>query len=190
MFAFLGSQVTAKSIFDEKSEGTFRRLLAAPMEKWELLLGKMLPNFVLAIVQMVVIVAASAVLLPLTGQTAPVLGGSVLGLGLILVLVALCSTSLGVLLAAICRTESQVGGISTLFLWIAGMVGGAFIPTFVLGEALSTVGKVVPHYWALQAYTDLTLRGMGVVDVLPQLAALAGFTVVFFGIGLWRFSFD
>ncbi len=46
IFAFLTAQTTASSIFDEKREGTFRRLLAAPTSKWELLAGKMLPNFV------------------------------------------------------------------------------------------------------------------------------------------------
>jgi ABC-2 type transport system permease protein len=190
MFAFLAAQITASSIFDEKKEGTFRRLLAAPMGRWELLVGKMLPNFFLAILQMVVIVAVSMVLLPLIGQEVPSLGTSPLGLILITILVALCSTSLGVLLAALCRTESQVGGISSLFLWVAGMVGGAFIPAFVLGDFLNAIGKVVPHYWALQAYNDLTIRGLGVVDILPQLAVLAGFTTVFLVIGLLRFKFD
>jgi len=190
MFAFLTAQVTASSIFDEKKEGTFRRLLAAPMGRWELLAGKMLPNFFLAILQVVVVVAASMVLLPLIGQEVPSLGNSPLGLILITILVALCSTSLGVLLAALCRTESQVGGVSTLFLWVAGMVGGAFIPAFVLGDFLNAIGKMVPHYWALQAYNDLTIRGLGVADILPELGILAGFTAVFFAIGLLRFRFD
>jgi len=104
--------------------------------------------------------------------------------------VALCSTSLGILLAAIARTESQVSGISTLVLWVAGLVGGAFIPAFVLGDFLNTIGKVVPHYWAIQAYTDLMVRGQGVTDILPELGILAGFTAVFFVIGLLRFRFD
>lgn len=190
MFAFLAAQITASSIFDEKKEGTFRRLLAAPLGKQDLLIGKMLPNFVIAIVQMVVLVAASMVLLPLLEQEAPTLGNSPLGLILVTVLVALCSTSLGILLAAIARTESQVGGISTLVLWVAGLVGGAFIPAFVLGDFLNTIGKVVPHYWALQAYTDLMVRGQGVIDILPELGILAGFTTVFFVIGLVRFRFD
>ncbi|MGD8795030.1 MAG: ABC transporter permease [Anaerolineae bacterium] len=190
MFAFLTAQATASSIFEERKEGTFRRLLAAPMGKWELLIGKMLPNFVLAILQMVVIVAASMVLLPLVGQEAPTLGNSPLGLALVTILVASCSTTLGVLLGAVCRTESQVGGISSLFLWVAGMVGGAFIPAFVLGDFLNTVGKVVPHYWAMQAYNDLMLRGGGVADILPELGMLAGFAVVFFAIGLRRFRFS
>jgi ABC-2 type transport system permease protein len=190
MFAFLTAQATAASIFDEKKEGTFRRLLAAPLGKWELLIGKMLPNFVIAILQMAIIVAASIVLLPLIGQDAPSLGNSPLGLILVTVLVALCSTSLGILLAALARTESQIGGISSVVLWVAGMVGGAFIPAFVLGDFLNTIGKVVPHYWALQAYNDLMIRGLGVADILPELGILAGFTAVFFVIGLVRFKFD
>jgi ABC-2 type transport system permease protein len=148
------------------------------------------PNFFVALLQMVVIFAASALLLPLIGQEAPSLGNSPLGLILVTVLVALCSTSLGVLLAALCRTESQVGGISSVALWIAGLVGGAFIPAFVLGDFLNTIGKVVPHYWAIQAYNDLMVRGLGVTDILPELAILAVFVAVFFGIGLWRFKFD
>jgi ABC-2 type transport system permease protein len=190
MFAFLTAQATATSIFDEKKEGTFRRLLAAPLDKWELLIGKMLPNFVVAILQMVIVVAASMVLLPLIGQDAPSLGRSPLGLALVTILVALCSTSLGILLAALCRTESQVGGVSSVVLWVAGMVGGAFIPAFVLGNLLNAIGRVVPHYWALQAYNDLMIRGLGVADILPELGMLAGFTALFFIIGLRRFKFD
>ena len=190
MFAFLTAQATATSIFGEKKEGTFRRLLAAPLGKWELLIGKMLPNFFIAILQVVIIFAASIVLLPLIGMDAPTLGHSPLGLTLIAVLVALCSTSLGILLAALCRTESQIGGVSSVVLWVAGLVGGAFIPAFVLGDFLNTIGKAVPHYWALQAYNDLTIRGLGVADILPELGILAGFVVVFFVIGLLRFKFD
>lgn len=190
MFAFLTAQATASSIFDEKKEGTFRRLLAAPMGKWELLAGKMLPNLAIAILQVVIVVAVSILVLPLIGLEAPTLGKSPLGLILITVLVALCSTSLGILLAALCRTEAQIGGVSSAALWVAGMVGGAFIPTFVLGDFLNAIGKAVPHYWVLQAYNDLMIRGLGVVDILPELGILAGFTALFFAIGLYRFKFD
>lgn len=190
MFAFLTAQATATSIFQEKREGTFRRLLAAPLRKWELVAGKMLPNFLIAILQMVVIVGASMVLLPLVGQEAPTLGRSPLGLALVTILVALCSTSLGILLGALCRTESQVGGVSSVFLWVAGMVGGAFIPNFLLGDLLNAIGKVVPHYWAMQAYNDLMLRGTGVADILPELGVLAGFTALFLVVGLLKFRFE
>ncbi|MFN2274129.1 MAG: ABC transporter permease, partial [Anaerolineales bacterium] len=55
LFVFLVAQSTARSIYDEKKSGSFRRLLAAPITKASLLIGKTLPNFLLALVQFGVI---------------------------------------------------------------------------------------------------------------------------------------
>jgi len=190
LFAFMGAQVTAASIYDEKKLGTFRRLQTSPLSRFELMLGKMLPNFVIALVQVAIIFGLSTVLLPLMNLGAPSLGKDPLALVVVTVVLAVCSTGLGVFIAALARTESQVGGIATVLLWTAGMVGGAFIPAFLLGNFLNTIGKVVPHYWALQAYNDLLIRGKGLVDVLPAVGILAGFALLFLVVGLLKFRFD
>lgn len=190
LFVFLMSGTTALSIFTEKKEGTFRRLMAAPMSRAELLGGKLLPNFITVLVQIVVIFATSVFLLPLVGLEALSLGNDPLALIVLSLLVALCSTSLGVLIVAIARTEGQISGLSNVALWIMGAVSGAFVPQFFLGDLLSTVGKVTPHYWAINAYTGLLVRGQTLADITMELAILAAFTVVFLGIGLWKFKFD
>jgi len=190
LFAFMGAQVTAASIYDEKKLGTFRRLQTSPLSRFELMVGKMLPNFVIALLQVAIIFGLSVVLLPLMNLGAPSLGNDPLALVVVTVVLAVCSTGLGVFIAALARTESQVGGIATVMLWTAGMVGGAFIPAFLLGSFLNTIGKVVPHYWALQAYNDLLIRGKGLVDVLPAVGILAGFALLFLVVGLVKFRFD
>jgi ABC-2 type transport system permease protein len=48
----------------------------------------------------------------------------------------------------------------------------------------------IPHYWAKDALENLLLRGLSLADITTPLLALAGFTVLFFAIGLWRFDFD
>jgi ABC-2 type transport system permease protein len=190
LFAFMGAQVTAASIYDEKKLGTFRRLQTSSLSRFELMVGKMLPNFVIALLQVAIIFGLSIVLLPLMNLGAPSLGNDPLALVVVTVVLAVCSTGLGVFIAALARTESQVGGIATVMLWTAGMVGGAFIPAFLLGSFLNTIGKVVPHYWALQAYNDLLIRGKGLVDVLPAVGILAGFALLFLVVGLVKFRFD
>jgi ABC-2 type transport system permease protein len=161
------------------------------MSRQALLLGKMLPNFGIALLQIAVIFGVSLVLLPLLGVEPPYITWQMMpALILISVVVALCSTGLGILIAGLARTEGQVGGISTAVLWVAGMVAGAFLPAFILGNFLGTIGKVVPHYWALQAYNDLMIRNKGMVDILPEVGILLGFTAVFFIVGRLRFRFD
>ncbi|MGE5123637.1 MAG: ABC transporter permease, partial [Acidobacteriaceae bacterium] len=46
LFVFLAAQATASSIHEEKKIGSFRRLVAAPLSKAEILAGKILPNFI------------------------------------------------------------------------------------------------------------------------------------------------
>jgi ABC-2 type transport system permease protein len=191
LFVFLASQNAAQSIFREKRQGSFRRLLAAPISKLELMSGKLLPNLIMTLVQIAIIfLLVGLVLLPIMSIPALNLSSDPLGLVLTSILAGLCSTSLGLLLAAIARTEGQLGGISGGLLWVAGILGGAVVPLFLFPEFMLQVAKFIPHYWAVQAYYGLILRGETLAQLWPNLLALLGFTVVFFIVGLWRFEFD
>lgn len=190
LFVFLSAQNTAQSIFDEKRIGSFRRLIAAPISKAGLLAGKLLPNFVLTLVQIFVIFLTGVFLIPLVGLPAIDFSSAPLGLALASIAVALCSTSLGILIAAIAQSEGQIGGLSSGLLWVAGFLGGSIVPAFMFPESLQTIAKFVPHFWANQAYFDLIFRNETLATVWPSLLILCAFTAVFFLVGVWRFDFD
>lgn len=190
LFIFLTAQQTARSIYDEKKTGTFRRLLAAPIGQAALLAGKMLPNLIVGLIQCAVIFAFGILGLRLMGLPPVSLGSEPLATLTVVVLMALCSTALGVLIAAIAHTENQISGLSSLLLWGMGILGGAFIPLFILEQVLGPLPKIVPHYWANHALTNLMVRGLGLANVAVDMAALLGFTALFFVVGLWRFDFD
>jgi ABC-2 type transport system permease protein len=190
LFMFLTAQATARSIYDEKKVGSFRRLLAAPITKLSLLAGKILPNFVIAIVQMVVILLFGVFGLKLLGMTPVSLGRDPLALVVFILLIALCSSAFGIVIAALARTENQIGGLGAVVLWSMGMLGGCFIPVFILDRVLGPVPKAVPHYWASRALINVMLRGLHLSDLTRELGALVAFTALFFVIGLLRFDFD
>ena len=190
LFIFLTAQITARSIYDERRTGTFRRLLASPVGKWPLLVGKLIPNFVVVILQVVVLFAAGIFLLPLMGLPALSLGSDVPALVVLVLAVALCCTTLGILIAAVARTEAQIGGISALVLWVLAFLGGSFIPLFLINESMATIGQVTPHYWAVTGFYDLLTRGQGLTAIADSIVVLLGFSAAFFLIGAWRFEFD
>ncbi|NLG26417.1 MAG: ABC transporter permease [Chloroflexi bacterium] len=190
LFVFLTAQLTAESIYRENREGTFRRLLAAPLGKIDLLVGKLIPNFCVAMLQMVVLFGVGALVLPRLGLGEMSLGSDIAALVVLTVVVALCSTSLGILIASLARTEGQVGGLSALLLWGMGAVGGCLFPSFLFGGLLDAIGRAVPHHWAVQGFLDLLARGRSLSDMGTTLAVLGGFTLAFFAIGLWRFDFE
>jgi ABC-2 type transport system permease protein len=191
LFAFLVAQASARSIYDEKKTGSFRRLLAAPLSKLQLLSGKLLPNLLIVLFQILIIFLSSIILLPLTGVGRLSLGEHPAALLAISFCVALCSTSLGILIAAIARTEAQIGGVSALFLWLMGFLGGTMVPLDIMNSPmLNTIARFIPHSYAVTAYKGVLIQGADLIAVLPALGILVGFSLIFFLIGLWRFDFN
>ena len=189
LFIFLTAYTTAQSIYAEKKVGSFRRLLAAPISKASILAGKMAPNFVTGLAQLIVLFGAAILIFPLLGFDRLSLGNDPLALVLVCLLVLLCSTSLGVLIAAIARTEAQISGLSQVLLWVFGFAA-VLLTGMPSTPTINTVSKAIPHYWANTAFQDLLVRGQGLPDIVPSILALSGFTLAFLAIGLWRFKFE
>ncbi|MFN2189208.1 MAG: ABC transporter permease [Candidatus Promineifilaceae bacterium] len=190
LFVFLTAQTTAVSVYDEKRTGSFRRLLAAPMSKFSLLTGKMLPNFLTVILQVVIIFFAAAVVFPWFGWDRLSLSGDIFALVLLILMTALCSTALGTLISAIAKTEAQIGGVSTVVLWVMAFIGGTIVPFFLINDVLASIGRLTPQYWAVTGFYDLLVRGLNFFDVVDSLLALLGFSVAFLAIAIWRFDFE
>jgi ABC-2 type transport system permease protein len=174
----------AVSVLREKREGTFRRLRVAPLSRTAMLIGKWMPYYLVNIVQIVIMLGVSSLLFNMS------LGHSAAGLIIVSLAAAAAATGLGVLVASMARTEAQISGLTLLLLLTLSVLGGCFIPRFIMPEWLQTVGLVTPHAWALDAYQDLLVRGYTFGEVLPKVGVLGAFAAIFFGIGVWRFRFE
>lgn len=130
------------------------RLLVSPAPRAALLLGKLLPCLVVNLVQVAVLFGVGAFVMPAVGAPRLELGAHPLTLIPISIAASLSATGLGLLLAALARTIEQLGGLGTM---------------------------VVVTMAALGAYQDVLIRGQGLAQVMPAIAMLLGFAVLFFG---------
>jgi len=192
LFVFLSAATVAQAIHEERRGGSLRRLIAAPLMKWELLLGKMLPIFILTLLQILVMFLIGAVVLPLLNLGRLGIGNDPIAWAITSILMALCATSLGIFIASIARTESQISGMSNAILWIAGFLGGALMPIFIIQRFpfLNFLSRLVPQTWANMAYYDILARGKTLADIVPYLGILLLFTLVFAIIGIRKFRYE
>lgn len=174
------------SMLQEKHSGAFRRILVAPIQRAAVLVGKLLPYYLINLIQMVMMLGGSSLLFGMS------LGHSAAGLVVVSLESVATATGLGVLLASLVRTPSQACGLVVLVLVLltCSALGGCFVPRFLMPTWLKMLGLITPHAWALDAYQDLLVRGYGLLEVLPKVGALAIFALAFFGIGVWQFRFD
>jgi ABC-2 type transport system permease protein len=79
--------------------------------------------------------------------------------------------------------------MSQLVLWVLGFAG-IILPQIPLGPLFENIAKLIPHYWANEAFYALLIRGQGLADISGTILVLLAFSVAFFTIGLWRFRFN
>ena len=185
MFAFFLMGEIAATILIEKEEGSFRRLMAAPMPRGAIIAGKMLTYTLVVLLQVAFLFGVASIAFDMP------LGKSPLGLLILSLSLALAASALGMLLAAFAKTSSQANMLGTLGGFVLGGLGGTFAVWRGLpGSLMDQLSLVTPHAHALRGFDTLLIEGGGVMDILPQAGILLGFAVVFFVVAMRRFRFE
>lgn len=117
-------------------------------------------------------------------------GPSPLLVAAILMMFLLCVTGLGILLSTVVRTSVQLQALSPIVITATCMLGGCYWPLEIVSPTMRTISKFTPQAWAMGALNDVVARGAGLSSIYLPLLALAGFTLVFFWLGVTRTKFE
>jgi ABC-2 type transport system permease protein len=96
---------------------------------------------------------------------------------------SLGAAGLGLCLGSLVRSPERAQGLAIVASLFMSAIGGCWWPLEIVPEWLRFAGHVFPTAWGIDALHILLAWGGGVGDVLPQVAALLAYAVVFVGIG-------
>ena len=176
-FLFFTVSFGVTSLLEERNDGTLARLLAAPISRASILGGKLLTSFLLGVISMAVLVAATSVLFGASW-------GNPAGVAVLVVAAVLAAMGIMALIATFAKNAEQANMWQTVVAVVLGLLGGTFFSVSQAPGVLSRLTFVAPQAWFLRGLGDL--RGGGVSAVwVPALAMLA-FAVVAGGVALTR----
>jgi ABC-type multidrug transport system permease subunit len=156
MFAFFLVLTVGWVFVTERRQGTLKRLRAAPVTRSQVLLGKLLPCFVLSLGQGIFLLIAGRVLF---GMRWGPEHWSVIEQASWLLLVAfstsLAAMGLALLVAAVARSEIQVAILGAAPVLVLSLIGGCVLPREMMPEQTQKLSLLTPQGWALDAYREL-----------------------------------
>jgi ABC-2 type transport system permease protein len=185
LFGFFIAMTVAMTFANERHSGTWRRLLAAPVPRWRALIGKLVPYYLIGLIQLAVLFAIGA------GVFGMQIAGSFAALVVLSMAVVLCAIAFGLLVSSFGWTEKQIGSTVPVILLVMGLLGGCMFPRLLMPPFMQKLGLAVPHSWALDGYYAVLVReGTSIADIAPALGALGAFAAGFAVLGLARFKFE
>jgi len=177
-FLFFTVQFGISTLFDERRDGTLRRMLAAPIRRGSILGGKLITSLVLGVASMVVLAVATRFLISAHW-------GDPLGVAILIVAGVLAATAVMTLVATFANTTEQAQSWQAMVALVFGMLGGTFFPVAQAGGLLAALSLATPQAWFLRGLENLT-GGAGAGAALGPFAAMLAFAAVTGSLALMR----
>lgn len=183
MFLGLNIMMSASSVIEERQNGTWARLLSAPVTRVQVLAGYLGKILIGAWVQ-------SAILL-LGGRYLFKVPWSHFSPAVLVVLAAyiLAMSGIGVLLATVLRSQQQVPAVASGIATVGTMLSGVFFPTNG-NKVMEFVSKISPQGWAARGLNAIMAEGAGLGAVREPVIWMFLLGLVFLAVGMTRVKYE
>lgn len=163
--------VASLGLARERELGTLEQLMVTPLHRFELALGKGIPAMAIGGLNFVVmwLIGLAVFRVPMNGS--PLL------LAALTLLFLIAEVNWGIVISAISRTQQQ----AILFVFIQAMVditlSGFMVPVKNMPSLLQAISHLVPLQHYLTVIRGIMLKGAGLSELGPQVAALAALSL-------------
>ena len=181
ILVFVGTVITSLGVVRERQAGTLEQLAVMPLRPADVFLGKIVPYFVVAVVDLVVVLAVGVAVfgVPFRGSLA------VFGLGaLLFVFVTL---GLGVLISSVSQTQGQAIQLAVMTLLPQVLLSGLIFPLTSIVIGVRWIAYLLPLTYFTQISRGVMLRAEPIGSLWPPFVYLALLGAVVTGLAIWRF---
>jgi len=167
--------LTAMAIARERERGTLEALIASPVQRIELIVGKIWPMVVIGYLQMTVILGMGYFIfdVPVRGSLALLYIVSSVFIG--------SNLALGMVLSTLVQNQQQAMQAS-FFIFLPNMLlSGFFFPFEAMPEPAQWIGEALPLTHFLRIVRGIVLREAGIMDIYRDVGILALIFVLLVG---------
>ncbi|TAL22755.1 MAG: ABC transporter permease [Aquabacterium sp.] len=174
--------MTAMSITKEKERGSMEFLLVTPTEPWEMIIGKIIPNFFVGIAQVLIILGIAFFLfkMPLTG--------SPIALVCLLLLYGLTTLAVGILISTAAGSQMQAMQLSFFYFLPSILLSGFMFPYSGMPYWAQRIADVLPLTYFVRGSRGVFLKDFSLMDMWPHLWPIGLAFIVFTGLAIKGFK--
>ncbi|MBG6135440.1 ABC transporter permease [Longispora fulva] len=184
ILTFIGTIVTAIGLVRERQAGTLEQLAVMPFRPADVIIGKIVPYYVLAALDMVIVTVLGRVLfgVPFNGNV----GVFALGAALFLFVVL----GVGVLISTVSQNQGQAIQLALMIMMPQILLSGMIFPLDAMAPGVRWIGYLLPLTYFTKLSQGVMLRGGDLASLWLPLVVLAGMAVVVFTAAVTRFRRD
>jgi ABC-2 type transport system permease protein len=164
--------MTAAAIVREREAGTMEQILVTPIRAGELMLGKIVPNTLIAVVNVLTIVALGVFVFGVPFQ------GSFALFAALSIIYVFSGLGLGLLISTVAENAKQVLQIVMTMMFIGIVLGGFIFPRYTMPPVLQWMGLLFPLSYFIPIARGVITKGVGLDALWGQALGLLIYSVI------------
>lgn len=172
LLTMIGGFITALNIVREKEIGTIEQINVTPIKKWEFILGKLIPFWIVGMIVFTVGLIVMYVIYGIFPQ------GSLLLLYLFAAIYLIALLGLGLLISTFADTQLQAMFVAFFFMMIFMLMSGFFTSTDSMPGWARQLSAFTPVTHFISVVRLIVLKGSGFAEVRNELFYLIGFAIL------------
>jgi ABC-2 type transport system permease protein len=182
MFLLFSLTGAATSLFEEKSNGTLKRLLCMPITRAHILWSKYIYSILLGMVQLIVMFLFSWLFFNVD------IFANFGNLIIVIFASAAAAVAFGMLITSFVKTFAQANSISTLLILVMSSIGGSWFPTSFLPNWMQVLSKGTLTYWSVEAFLQVLWRHASFAGIALHVSVLLSIALLINTYALIRFK--
>ena len=183
IFILICAMMTSVSIVSEKETGTMDLLLVSPVRPGTIILGKLVPYFLLSCIILALMLTLGYTVLEIALSASVV---SVIGISLLYIVLAL---ALGLLISTLASTQVAALLVSgVMFMLPVVLLSGMIFPVENMPRALQWFSCIIPARWYIEAMRVLMIQQLPASSVQAEILVLAGMTLAVLALAIKKFN--
>ncbi|MFM1913863.1 MAG: Inner rane transport permease ybhR [Bacteroidota bacterium] len=175
--------MTSISIVREKEVGTMEVLLVSPFNPFLVIISKLVPYFLLSILNLTLILILSINLMGMP------MNGSMVLLYLTSSLFIITALSLGLLISTSTNSQQAAMLFSLMGMLIPSLIFTGFMfPVENMPLPLQIISNIVPSKWFYIIVKSIMIKGLGITGILKEIGILVLMNLVILTISLRKFK--
>ncbi|NJD68582.1 MAG: ABC transporter permease [Candidatus Methylomirabilota bacterium] len=173
--------IVAMVVVRERERGTLEALIVSPLRRWELMIGKIVPNVVIGYAQM-----TFALVFGVWFFEIPIRGSLILLYFLSLFFI-MGTLGLGILLSTIAKSQQQAMQMAYFIFVPSVYLSGVLFPIEGMPPLAKSIAYVIPLTYYVEIVRGIMLKGIGISYLWTHLLILTAIGVVLITTSILRF---
>jgi ABC-2 type transport system permease protein len=181
LVTMIGMFLSGINLVKEKEIGTIEQINVTPIKKYQFIIGKLLPYWIVAMFEL-----AFGLFIAWIIFNVPILG-SLWSIFLFAAVYLLVALGLGLLISTKTNTQQQAMFLSWFFLVVFILMSGLFTPAESMPQWARIINFINPVAYFVEVIRMIMLKGSGFMEISRNFFILFGYAVLALSIATWQY---